>query len=116
MIVLIGDERTCLGAKWRSRRRCTGADIEALEVAGQHSAGGGPAADRDLGSSYSGGHVLVVARIDRRVKAVLSQVPLVSGQDKLRALVRADLNAGFRDQIDADRLARSVASPRPWLP
>src|SRR5215467_2558785 len=31
------------------------------------------------GSSYSGGHVLVVAAIDRRVKAVVSQVPLVSG-------------------------------------
>src|SRR2546425_5918346 len=30
------------------------------------------------GSSYSGGHVLVVAAIDRRVKAVVSQVPLIS--------------------------------------
>src|SRR5262249_46548362 len=28
------------------------------------------------GTSYSGGHVLVVAAIDRRVKAVVSQVPL----------------------------------------
>jgi uncharacterized protein len=58
------------------------------------------------GSSYSGGHVLVVAAIDRRVKAVVSQVPLVSGHDNLRALVRADFIAGFRDQFDADRLAR----------
>src|SRR5216684_8826652 len=31
------------------------------------------------GSSYSGGHVLVAAAIDRRVRAVVSQVPLVSG-------------------------------------
>ena len=31
------------------------------------------------GSSYSGGHVLVVAAIDRRVKCVVSQVPLISG-------------------------------------
>ncbi len=44
------------------------------------------------GSSYSGGHVLVVAAIDRRVKAVVSQVPLVSGHDNLRALVRADFH------------------------
>jgi uncharacterized protein len=58
------------------------------------------------GSSYSGGHVLVVAAIDRRVKAVVSQVPLVSGHDNLRALVRADFIAGFREQFDADRLAR----------
>jgi uncharacterized protein len=58
------------------------------------------------GSSYSGGHVMVVAAIDRRVKAVVSQVPLISGHDNLRALVRADFIAGFREQFDADRLAR----------
>ena len=39
------------------------------------------------GSSYSGGHVLVVAAIDRRVKAVVSQVPLVSGHDNRAAAV-----------------------------
>ncbi|KAA1019650.1 alpha/beta hydrolase [Pseudonocardia sp. EV170527-09] len=58
------------------------------------------------GSSYSGGHVLVVAAIDRRVKAVVAQVPLVSGYDNLRALVRADFLDGFRAQFDADRLDR----------
>jgi hypothetical protein len=58
------------------------------------------------GSSYSGGHVLVVAAIDRRVKAVVSQVPLVSGHDNFRALVRADFIDGFRAQFDADRLRR----------
>jgi hypothetical protein len=58
------------------------------------------------GSSYSGGHVLVVAAIDRRVKAVVSQVPLVSGAANFRALVRADFIAGFRAQFDEDRLAR----------
>ena len=31
------------------------------------------------GTSYSGGHVLVVAAIDRRVKCVVSQVPTISG-------------------------------------
>src|SRR5260370_6805070 len=35
------------------------------------------------GSSYSGGHVLVVAAIDRRVKAVRSQTPLPSRPDHL---------------------------------
>src|SRR6185436_11841767 len=49
------------------------------------------------GSSYSGGHVLVVGAIDRRVKAVVCQVPLVSGHDNFRALVRADFIGGFRD-------------------
>ena len=41
------------------------------------------------GSSYSGGHVLVVGAIDRRVKCVVSQVPLISGQATMaRRLVR----------------------------
>ena len=48
------------------------------------------------GSSYSGGHVLVVGAIDRRVKAVVSQVPMVSGHDNFRALVRADSSLGSR--------------------
>jgi uncharacterized protein len=58
------------------------------------------------GSSYSGGHVLVVGAIDRRVKAVVGQVPMVSGHDNVRALVRADFMAGFRAAFDADRVAR----------
>ncbi len=68
------------------------------------------------GSSYSGGHVLVVAAIDRRVKAVVSQVPLVSGHDNLRALVRADFIAGFREMFDADRLARFQGQPPVMVP
>ena len=58
------------------------------------------------GSSYSGGHVLVVGAIDRRVKAVVAQVPIVSGRANFRALVRSDFIDGFRAQFDADRLAR----------
>ena len=68
------------------------------------------------GSSYSGGHVLVVAAIDRRVKAVVSQVPLVSGHDNVRALVRADFLAGFREMFDADRLARFEGKPPAMVP
>src|SRR5215475_8196289 len=36
------------------------------------------------GSSYSGGHVIVVGAIDRRVKCVVAQVPLASGHDNAR--------------------------------
>jgi len=68
------------------------------------------------GSSYSGGHVLVVAAIDRRVRAVVSQVPLISGHDNLRALVRSDFIAGFREQFDADRLARFRGDPPVMVP
>ncbi|MGW5434429.1 alpha/beta hydrolase [Streptomyces sp. NPDC004059] len=68
------------------------------------------------GSSYSGGHVLVVAAIDRRVKAVASQVPLVSGLANLHALVRSDFLAGLRESFDADRVARFVGEPPAMLP
>jgi len=58
------------------------------------------------GSSYSGGHVLVLGAIDRRVKCVVSQVPLASGSRNLKRLVRADFAAALRAQCDADREAR----------
>ncbi len=35
---------------------------------------------------------------------MVSQVPLISGHDNLRALVRSDFIAGFREMFDADRL------------
>lgn len=58
------------------------------------------------GSSYSGGHVLVLGAIDRRIKCVVSQVPLTSGSRNLARLVRADLAAPLRAQFDADREGR----------
>jgi uncharacterized protein len=58
------------------------------------------------GSSYSGGHVLVVGALDRRVRCVVSQVPLVSGLANARRLIRADAFAGLRQMFDADRAAR----------
>jgi len=58
------------------------------------------------GSSYSGGHVLVVGAIDRRVKCVVSQVALASGSRNLKRLVRADMTAPLREQFDMDRDTR----------
>jgi uncharacterized protein len=58
------------------------------------------------GSSYSGAHVLVVAALDRRVRCVVSQVPLVSGLANARRLIRADVFAVLRQMFDADRAAR----------
>lgn len=68
------------------------------------------------GTSYSGGHVLVVAAIDRRVKAVVAQVPLVSGSANIGELVRADFRAGFREQFDADRATRFAGDPPAMVP
>lgn len=68
------------------------------------------------GSSYSGGHVLVLGAIDRRIRAVVSQVPLASGSANIAELVRADLRAGFRALFDADRAARFAGEPPAMVP
>jgi cephalosporin-C deacetylase-like acetyl esterase len=47
------------------------------------------------GSSYSGGHVLWVGAVDRRVKAVLCQVPCVDGYTNFHRLIRPDFVAGL---------------------
>jgi fermentation-respiration switch protein FrsA (DUF1100 family) len=68
------------------------------------------------GSSYSGAHALVVGAIDRRVKAVVAQVPLVSGSANVAELVRSDFRAGFREMFDADRAARFAGDPPAMVP
>jgi fermentation-respiration switch protein FrsA (DUF1100 family) len=76
--------------------------------------------DRDRigiwGSSYSGGHVLVVGAVDRRVKCIVAQVPLVSGHRNILRLVRSDFIAGLRAQLDQDREARFSGQPPAMLP
>lgn len=68
------------------------------------------------GSSYSGGHVLVLGAIDRRVKCVVAQVPLASGHDNARRLIRSDYFAGLQAAFDEDRRARMAGKPPAMLP
>src|SRR4051812_1437903 len=68
------------------------------------------------GSSYSGGHVLVLGAIDRRVKCVVSQVPLISGHALARRLVRSDFLAGLHRMFEDDRRARYEGKPPAMIP
>jgi len=68
------------------------------------------------GSSYSGGHVLVLGAIDRRIKCVVSQVPLCSGYRNILRLVRADFIAPVQAQFDQDREARFNGRPPAMIP
>ncbi len=68
------------------------------------------------GSSYSGGHVIVVGAIDRRVKCVVSQVPLVSGLRNAKRLIRSDLFPAVRAGFDADRASRYAGNPPAMIP
>jgi uncharacterized protein len=68
------------------------------------------------GTSYSGAHVLVLGAIDRRVRCVVSQVPLISGHANARRLVRADMIAGLQRMFEADRRARFAGKPPAMIP
>src|SRR3546814_3933030 len=49
-----------------------------------------PAVDPDKigawGISYSGGHVIILAAIDERVKTVISHVPVIDGYENMRRI------------------------------
>jgi uncharacterized protein len=68
------------------------------------------------GSSYSGGHVLVVGAIDRRVKCVVAQVPLASGHGNAQRLIRADYLAGVQEMFAEDRRARMAGKTPAMIP
>ncbi len=63
------------------------------------------------GTSYAGAHVLVVAATDRRVRAVVSQVPLVGGWATFSRLVPPVMLPAVHAAIAADRLARAAGKP-----
>lgn len=62
------------------------------------------------GSSYSGGHVLWVGAIDRRVKAVLSQVPCVDGWANFHRLIRPDFVGGLNKTFQEGSLPAPARS------
>lgn len=64
-----------------------------------------------FGTSLSGGHVLVVAALDRRVRCVVSQVPSVSGSaSATRRYHPEELNQNRR-RWDEDRMNRFLGKP-----
>ncbi|KAF5560028.1 n-terminal domain-containing protein [Fusarium napiforme] len=62
------------------------------------------------GSSYSGGHVLHVGAVDRRVKVVLSQVPCLNGWDNFNRIVRPDFAEFMEGEFQKDRLERAAGN------
>lgn len=74
-----------------------------------------PEIDRDRigiwGSSYSGGHALYVAAIDKRVKCVVAQVPTISGFRAARRRASGEKAAAMRAALEADRENRFAGKP-----
>lgn len=79
-----------------------------------------PAADRDRlgvwGISYSGGHALILAAIDPRVRSIVSQIPVVDGYENMR---RAHGTMSYRrlwERLLEDRRSRYESGKRLYLP
>lgn len=58
------------------------------------------------GTSFSGGHALVLAATDRRVRCVVSQVPTISGFEQSRRRVSPDALPGFLASLTDDLRAQ----------
>ncbi|KAF4442845.1 Esterase lipase [Fusarium albosuccineum] len=68
------------------------------------------------GSSYSGGHVLVVGATDRRVKVVLSQVPCTDGWACFHRGTRPDFIDDMNQMFENDRRIRAEGSSPGYIP
>jgi uncharacterized protein len=63
------------------------------------------------GTSYAGGHVLVLAATDRRIRAVVSQVPTISGYQQGLRRVAPDAVAALERLFDDDERAQFRGEP-----
>ncbi len=63
------------------------------------------------GTSYSGGHVLILAATDRRIRAVVSQVPTINGFEQGLRRVSPDAVAALERQFDEDERAQFRGEP-----
>lgn len=68
------------------------------------------------GSSYGGANAMVTAAIDRRVGAVVSQVPAISGSASFAQLVRIDNWAAMDAAFAAERLNRAAGGAPTMIP
>ncbi|MBY0223877.1 alpha/beta hydrolase [Mammaliicoccus sciuri] len=67
------------------------------------------------GSSYSGGHVLQVGAIDRRVKAIVSQVPTIRGRIGMEKKMGKDNLASYTQKLMHYRQARYEGAPIEYI-
>jgi dienelactone hydrolase len=68
------------------------------------------------GSSFSGGHVLAVSALDRRVKAVVAQVPMISGSKVARRTRGSQHATALSDRLREDRRGRIAGAPSALIP
>jgi uncharacterized protein len=68
------------------------------------------------GTSYTGGTVITVAALDRRVKAIVSQVPFVKGIANIKQFLPISQWDEFAVMLDEDRKRRMNGEPSQYIP
>jgi uncharacterized protein len=68
------------------------------------------------GSSYGAAHAYVTAAIDRRVKAIVGQIPAISGSEHFKQLVRLDNWAAMDAAFARERQARAAGAEPTLIP
>jgi uncharacterized protein len=68
------------------------------------------------GTSLAGAVVMVAGAVDTRVKAVVSQIPMVDPNATLRRMIPGSAVAGLLAQITADRVARYAGADYQTIP
>jgi uncharacterized protein len=63
------------------------------------------------GTSYAGGHALVLGATDRRIKAVVAQVPTISGYEQSLRRVPAEQRPALERRFDEDERAQLRGEP-----
>jgi hypothetical protein len=63
------------------------------------------------GTSYAGGHVIVLGATDRRIRAVASQVPTISGFEQGLRRIPPDAIAGLENAFSEDERAQLRGAP-----
>ena len=67
------------------------------------------------GTSYTGGTVCAVGALDRRVKAVVSQVPFMIGWRNLQQFMPVTQMPAFHRMLDEDRARRAAGKPSAYM-
>lgn len=68
------------------------------------------------GTSFSGGHALVVAATDRRIKCVVSVVPTISGHQNTTRALTAEAYEVFLQEVADERAARQRGKEPRMIP
>src|SRR5258707_4040451 len=64
------------------------------------------------GTSYAGGHVIVLGATDRRIRAVVSQVPTISGYEQGLRRIPPEGIAALENALSEDERAQFRGEPR----